>query len=596
MTDAVETLADAAGYAPRHSIAPDEFAERVAETRENYAKFKSRFEYSGAAEAYRNMLFDTLVRRIVILSRSQFGCAGEIQAGERGPYLKISEAGLIDPHCGSDVAGFWSKNFSNKAEILHLDNPLRLDLKVPRIVIANDPPVPEAGSYLGIPALSGGRFVGYMIVAGAPGGYTPESVQTIKPVVDIYAGVIEYLRADAARAASEEMQSPAVEEAPVIVFNCDNDAGRSINYILGDAEAITGQCASCFSAGGARGYASLIEDACREKVADVIARRVKDGKQYEVEYNILRADGSKRRIYERGFAKYDHELNPVSVDGCALDITELQEAEDGTLQCRKRFQALIEAQTRNYLSHGERAQQAVRAKSEFVSNISHELRTPMHAILSYSKMGMADSGQESPGTLEDYFHKIHSAGGRLLSLINNLLDIARMEAGKMELNKTLYDFSEAIEDAHIEAKPLLENKSLQLAVEIAATDTRVLFDKRRITQVVVNLISNAAKFSPSGNTIRIRLDDGHLPDGGEALCCSVSDNGTGIPENELEAVFGTFVQSSKTKTNAGGTGLGLAICREIVEAHGGKIWAENQKPNGCTLSFTIPKKAAPQAG
>ena len=243
MTDAVETLADAVEYGPRHSIAPDEFAERVAEARENYAKFKSRFEYSGAAEAYRNMLFDTLVRRIVILSRSQFGCAAS--PGRRArPIPENLQAGVIDPHCGSDVAGFWSKNFSNKAEILHLDNPLRLDLKVPRIVIANDPPVPEAGSYLGIPALSGGRFVGFMIVAGAPGGYTPESVQTIKPVVDIYAGVIEYLRADAARAASEEMQSPAVEEAPVIVFNCDNDAGRSINYILGDAEAITGQCAS----------------------------------------------------------------------------------------------------------------------------------------------------------------------------------------------------------------------------------------------------------------------------------------------------------------------------------------------------------------
>ncbi len=171
-----------------------------------------------------------------------------------------------------------------------------------------------------------------------------------------------------------------------------------------------------------------------------------------------------------------------------------------------------------------------------------------------------------------------------------------MEAGKIELNKILYDFSEAIEEAHIEARPLLENKSLKLAVEIAATDTRVLFDKRRITQVVVNLIANAAKFSPCGDTIRIRLADGHVPDGSEALCCSVSDNGTGIPESELEAVFGKFVQSSKTKTSAGGTGLGLAICREIVEAHGGRIWAENQKPNGCTLSFTIPRRAAPQAG
>ena len=119
---------------------------------------------------------------------------------------------------------------------------------------------------------------------------------------------------------------------------------------------------------------------------------------------------------------------------------------------------------------------------------------------------------------------------------------------------------------------------------------------RRTIQVVVNLISNAAKFSPCGNTMRVRLADGHFSDGGEALCCSVSDNGTGIPENGLEAVFGLFVQSGEAKTNAGGTGLGPAIGREIVEAHGGRIWAENQKPDRCTLSFAIPRRGAPQAG
>ena len=166
----------------------------------------------------------------------------------------------------------------------------------------------------------------------------------------------------------------------------------------------------------------------------------------------------------------------------------------------------------------------------------------------------------------------------------------------MEFNRILYDFSEVIEDAHLEADPLLENKSLQLAVEKPATDTRLIFDKRRIIQVVVNLISNAAKFSPSGNTIRIRLADGHLPDGGEALCCSVSDSGTGIPDNELDAVFGKLVQSSKTKTNAGGTGLGLAICREIVEAHGGKIWAEKQPPKGSTLSSPFQRKRPRKRG
>ena len=584
-------------HGPPPPVTPGELAEKIAETRESYAKFKSQFEYSDAAEAYRNMLFDTLVRRIVILSCSEFGCAGEIHSGEHGPYLKISEAGSIDPAHGSDTVEFWKRNFSNKAEIRHLDNPLRLDLNAPRIVLANDPPAPGPGPgrYLGIPALSGNRFLGLMIVAGAPGGYTQESIQSIKPVADIYAGIIEYLRADAARTVAQAMQSAPEKAPPAIVFNCNNDEGRSINYIFGDTEAITGLSAGDFSS-ATRSYASLIDETCRQEVADAIARRLKEGRQYEVEYCILRADGSKRLVYERGIARCDENSNPVSIDGCALDITELKKTEDGARQYRIRFQALIEAQTRNYLSHRERGQQAVRAKTEFISNISHELRTPMHAILSYSKMGMADCSQESPETLKEYFHKIQSAGDRLLSLINNLLDIAKMEAGQMPLNKVLYDFSEVVEDAHAEAAPLLENKSLRVAVEIEAKDTRILLDKRRIVQVVVNLISNAAKFSSCGDTIRIGLADCRQPDGVEALCCSVSDNGTGIPDSELEAVFGKFAQSSKTKTGAGGMGLGLAICREIAEAHGGRIWAENRKPKGSTVSFTLPRNAAQQTG
>ena len=127
--------------------------------------------------------------------------------------MKIAEAGLIDPRGGSaDTPGFWERNFGSRATIRHPDNPLRLDLETPRIVIANDD-APEAGPgrYLGIPALSAGRFVGFMIVAGAPKPYTQNSVQSIKPVANIYAGIIEYLQADAARTALEET-SPAGRE------------------------------------------------------------------------------------------------------------------------------------------------------------------------------------------------------------------------------------------------------------------------------------------------------------------------------------------------------------------------------------------------
>ena len=142
----------------------------------------------------------------------------------------------------------------------------------------------------------------------------------------------------------------------------------------------------------------------------------------------------------------------------------------------------------------------------------------MHAILSYSKMGMADCGQEDPETLKDYFHKIQSAGNRLMSLINNLLDIAKMESGKMTLNKILYDFSATIEEAHTEATPILENKSLKVAMEISAKDTRILFDKTPHD-------SGAGRpHVQCGEVFFPRRYDSYpaygrfLPRGGEALC------------------------------------------------------------------------------
>jgi signal transduction histidine kinase len=213
----------------------------------------------------------------------------------------------------------------------------------------------------------------------------------------------------------------------------------------------------------------------------------------------------------------------------------------------------------------------------------------MHAILGYSKMGVEDSGVESPEALKEYFVKIQSAGARLLTLINNLLDISQIEAGRMEFKKSSCDFSAVIRRTLSELDPLIKSKPVSVTTEITTANTEAVFDERRMMQVMVNLISNAVRFSSSGGAISIRLGDSRMRDGGEALRCSVADDGPGIPEGELEEVFGKFIQSSKTKTGAGGTGLGLAICREIVEAHGGRIWAENRKPKGVALSFTIPR-------
>jgi signal transduction histidine kinase len=147
-----------------------------------------------------------------------------------------------------------------------------------------------------------------------------------------------------------------------------------------------------------------------------------------------------------------------------------------------------------------------------------------------------------------------------------------------------------IEHALMELDGLLSQKQLHVHAKLEHQKTEAVFDRQRMIQVLINLISNAIRYSNIGSKISIELFQERMLDGEQALSCRVCDEGPGIPETELKTVFDKFMQSSKTKTGAGGTGLGLAICKEIIESHGGKIWAENMKPNGAVFCFVFPTR------
>ena len=240
----------------------------------------------------------------------------------------------------------------------------------------------------------------------------------------------------------------------------------------------------------------------------------------------------------------------------------------------------------------EMADLANEAKSEFLANMTHELRTPLHAILSFSNFGIKKEGLVSPMKLTNYFQRINDSGKRLMKLLDNLLDLSKLEAGKMDLELSENNLSDICNTCLHEQEARLEEEQINVFQKVEEDLVPVAFiDPVKIGQVITNLLSNAIKFTSSDNNIYLSISKQTLHQNNqsiEILRFSIRDEGVGIPPAELDAIFDKFQQSSKTKTGSGGTGLGLSICKEIIEGHAGKIWAENTGAQGAVFHFYIP--------
>lgn len=282
--------------------------------------------------------------------------------------------------------------------------------------------------------------------------------------------------------------------------------------------------------------------------------------------------------------------------GIAIDITRQKAAEAELLQHRDHLQELVETRTIRLDQALHQAQAANKAKSEFLANMSHELRTPMHAILSFSELGIRRSTGIGDEKINTYFVRIARSADRLLQLIDDLLDLSKLEALRIELRFVPTNLTTLIEDVRAQLDSLIQKRNLSINLQSCAEAESVSLDNKRIQQVIHNLLSNAIKFSPENGTIDISITKAELPNGRRlednqilpAISIRICDTGVGIPVNELECVFEKFVQSSSTKTGAGGTGLGLAICQEIVSQHRGTITAANNIGSGACFTVTLP--------
>jgi len=232
-------------------------------------------------------------------------------------------------------------------------------------------------------------------------------------------------------------------------------------------------------------------------------------------------------------------------------------------------------------------QTASRHKSEFLANMSHELRTPLNAILGFSQVLRQRLFGEVNEKQEEYLDDILSSGNHLLSLINDVLDLSKVEAGQVELEIASFVLNDALEHGVVMVRERAANNGVQLALELAPDVGAVQADERRLRQVVFNLLSNAVKFTPEGGKVVVATERA----GGD-VHVSVTDTGPGIPEEDRERIFEEFQQTDVGSKQGEGTGLGLALSRRLVELHGGRIWVESALGRGSRFVFSLPLQEA----
>jgi signal transduction histidine kinase len=241
---------------------------------------------------------------------------------------------------------------------------------------------------------------------------------------------------------------------------------------------------------------------------------------------------------------------------------------------------------REIAEKGKQLEEASQHKSQFLASMSHELGTPLNAILGFNEMILGQVYGDVPADMQEPLKDIQTSGKHLLRLINNVLDLAKIEAGRMELSISDYSVHDTVESVRATLRPLAAEKGVEFAATVPADLPLARGDSGRITQCLMNLAGNSLKFTKQGKVeISVTLN-------GETLRWQVADTGIGIPKDKIDSLFTEFKQTDATiASEYGGTGLGLSISKKFVEMHGGRIWVESELGKGSAFIFEIPLRA-----
>jgi signal transduction histidine kinase len=462
---------------------------------------------------------------------------------------------------------------------------------------------------LGVPMKRGGQVVGAIIVARAAVGLFGEhEVDLLRTFADQAVIAIENVRLFNETKEALEQQTATAEILQVIsrsvadaqpvfdaiVASCQRlFGGLAVNLLLPDGDRLSRVARASRGDTGEGGPADFPLDARSVSGACVLQGRVMavaDADAVLTDYpltpELARAIGWRSGLFV-----------PLLSEGQGVGCIGILRAEAGGFDAKEialaqtfADQAVIAIQNarlfREIQDKSRQLEIANQHKSEFLANMSHELRTPLNAIIGFSEVLIERMFGELNDKQDDYLKDIHLSGKHLLSLINDILDLSKIEAGRMELDVESFDVPAALDNAMTLVRERAQRHGIALSLQLAPEVGGIRADERKFKQILLNLLTNAVKFTPDGGKV-----DVHAAPVGGVLQVAVADTGIGIAPEDQAAVFEEFRQVGRHYTNKQeGTGLGLTLTKRFVELHGGTLTLQSELGKGSTFTFTLPSQ------